>query len=286
MESKLYHANCFDIFPQIADGSVDLLLVDLPYGTTNNPWDSVLPLDKLWEQYNRIVKVDGAMIFTAAPPFDKVLAISNLDHFKYEWIWHKNKATGFLNANRQPLRAHETVLVFYRQQPTYNPQVTSGHVSMNPVYANGPEKPFEQRNYNQADQLANTDGRTTRQPRSVIDFKVHDNINPNKIHPTQKPLALMEYFIRTYSNEGDVVMDNTMGAGTTCVAAKGLSRNYIGIELEEKYYKHACAWIDAVEEGSLNYKNANDLVNVDINVPEKRSTLTSLFEDQPSTLPL
>lgn len=277
--STLYHKNCFDVFPSIPGGSIDLLLVDLPYGTTNNPWDSILPLPSLWTHYKRIVKENGAMVFTAAPPFDKVLACSNLEDFKYEWIWHKNKATGFLNANLQPLRAHENVLVFYRKQPTYNPQITSGHVPMNSVYATNP-KPFEQRNYNEATQLANTDERTTRQPRSVIDIKVHDNIS-KKFHPTQKPVALMEYFIRTYTNEGDVVMDHVMGSGSTCVAAKALNRYYIGVEKEDKYFNYANNWINETVPGSSLWKTGNDLVDNKVNVKiatASRGTLDTLFE--------
>ena len=261
MTDTIFNADCFDILPTIPTGSVDMLLVDLPYGATRNPWDSILPLDQLWLHYNRIVKEDGAMVFTSAAPFDKLLATSNLECFRYEWIWHKNKASGHLNAKKMPLRAHETILVFYRKAPTYNPQITIGHKPMNNVYGKQVIK-GEPRNYNHAHQVANTTRRTTRLPRDVLNIRVHDNIKSDKIHPTQKPLALMEYFIRTYTNEGDTVLDNTMGVGTTCVAAKSLNRRFIGIEKDAHYYQHASDWLNSTISGSALSKTTNDLLNL------------------------
>lgn len=251
VKDVLLYGDCLKVMSSLPGGCVDMLLVDLPYGTTKNPWDSIIPLNELWEHYNRIVKVNGAMVFTAAQPFDKILAASNIDNFRYEWIWHKNRATGHLNSKKMPLRAHENVLVFYRKQPTYNPQVTTGHAPMNIVRAKSIEQK-EQRNYNHADQVENTDKRTHRLPRSVLDIRVHDNIKKDKFHPTQKPIELMAYMIKTYTNEGDIVLDNTMGSGTTCAAAKMLNRHYIGIEFEKKYYDFATARVENAASGQLD----------------------------------
>ena len=251
--SKLFHGDCLEIMSTLPDGCVDMVFADLPYGTTQNSWDSLIPFDKLWEEYGRVVKEDGAIVLTAQPPFDKILACSNLKYFRYEWIWEKNKATGHLNAKKMPMKAHENVLVFYRNLPTYNPQKTVGHKPMNAVLPrdNIPE-PDKKRNYNHVDKrFGNVGGGTDRYPRDVIYFPVINNDDPLKFHPTQKPVALIEYFIKTYSNPGDIILDNCIGSGSTCIACINTDREYIGIEFEEEYYKLAQEWINSVKSNPI-----------------------------------
>jgi site-specific DNA-methyltransferase (adenine-specific) len=227
---NLHLGDCLDILPTLADNSVDMVLVDLPYGTTACKWDSIIPLDKLWEQYNRICKKDGAMVFTAAQPFTTILAASNLENFRYEWIWEKPQGTNPMNAKVMPLKSHENILVFYRKKPVYNPQMwystpysgfSSNTSKIGEVYGSAKSKHRD-----------NPEG--SRYPKTVLKFKQEKGL-----HPTQKPVELMEYLIKTYSNEGEVVLDNTMGSGTTGVACVNTNRNFIGIEMEENYYKIA-----------------------------------------------
>ena len=227
---KLLLGDCLDILPTLADNSVDMILVDLPYGTTACKWDSVISLDKLWKQYNRICKENGAMVFTAAQPFTTILASSNLENFRYEWIWEKPQGTNPMNAKVMPLKSHENILVFYRKKPVYNPQMwystpysgfSSNTSKIGEVYGNAQSKHRD-----------NPDG--SRYPKTILKFKQEKGL-----HPTQKPVALMEYLIRTYSNEGETILDNTMGSGTTGVACMNTNRNFIGIEMDENYYKIA-----------------------------------------------
>ncbi len=251
--NRLFHGDCLEVMSTLPDGCVDMVFADLPYGTTQNSWDSLIPFDKLWEAYYKIVKEDGAIVLTAQPPFDKVLSCSNLKDFRYEWIWEKNKATGHLNAKKMPMKAHENVLVFYRKLPTYNPQKTTGHKPMNAVLPrdNIPE-PDKKRNYNHVDKrLGNSGGGTDRYPRDVIYFPVINNDDQLKFHPTQKPVSLIEYFIKTYSNPGDTILDNCMGSGSTCIACINTDRKYIGIEFEEEYYNRAKQWIESVQSNPI-----------------------------------
>ena len=242
--SALYLGDCLEILPKhIEDKSIDLILCDLPYGTTNCSWDSVIDLPKLWIEYERVIKDNGAILLTAQTPFDKVLACSNLKLLRYEWIWEKTQATGHLNAKKMPMKAHENVLVFYKNLPTYNPIMTEGHIRK-VSKAKNRAACIERRNdtdniYNNeyADKVNDYDS-TIRYPRSVIQFKTDKQTS--NLHKTQKPLDLMKYFISTYTNEGMTVLDNTMGSGTTCLAAKELNRKFIGIEKEPKYYEIAC----------------------------------------------
>lgn len=234
--ATLYNADCFDIMPTIADKSIDAIICDLPYGTTNCAWDSILDLEKLWEQYTRIIKDNGVIVLFAQTPFDKVLGCSNLKWLKYEWIWEKTQATGHLNAKKMPMKAHENILVFYKKKPTYNPIKTQGH----------PRKvstAHHKRNtdtgliYGKCDNFSDYDS-TERYPRSVQVF-ASDKQKMKKwdlIHPTQKPLALLEMLVKTYTNEGDLILDNTMGSGTTNLAAELLNRKSIGIEMDAAYY--------------------------------------------------
>lgn len=226
--NKIYNEDCLEGMKRIPDKSVDMILADLPYGTTRNKWDSIIPLDLLWEQYNRVIKDNGAIVLTAQTPFDKVLGVSNLKCLKYEWIWQKTEATGFLNAKKMPLKNHENVLVFYKKQPTYNPQFTVG-------------KPYSYKkdsissdNYgdSKGTDLIVNDG--SRHPLTVQIFK-----KDKGLHPTQKPVALFEYLIQTYTNEHDTVLDNVIGSGTTAIAAINTNRNYIGFEMDTNHFNLA-----------------------------------------------
>ena len=248
--NQIYNGECLEVMSTLPDGCVDMVFCDLPYGTTQNEWDVLIPFDKLWEQDNRVVKENGAIILTAQPPFDKILACSNLEYFKYEWIWEKNKATGHLNAKKMPMKAHENVLVFYRKMPTYNPQKTIGHKPFGAVKArDNIPNPGEKRNYNHVNKTFGNDGKTTdRYPRDVQKFSVINNDSPFKFHSTQKPEEMIEYFIKTYSNHGDVILDNCMGSGSTCIACINMGRKYIGIERDREYYEIAQGWIDTYLE--------------------------------------
>ena len=260
MDSAILLGDCLSVMGDLPDDSIDMVFCDLPYGTTQNQWDSVIPFDELWSAYNRIVKENGAIILTAQSPFDKILACSNLKSLRYEWIWEKNKATGHLNAKKMPMKAHENVLVFYRKLPTYNPQKTTGH---KPFGAVKPRKnipaPKKKRNYNHMTETFGNKGNTTdRYPRSVQKFPVINNDNPLKFHPTQKPVEMIEYFIKTYSNEYDTILDNCMGSGSACIASINTNRHYIGIESNAEYYMMAERWIqnhvsvDEVAQEGLN----------------------------------
>lgn len=227
---KTILGDCLEVLPTIEDNSVDMLLADLPYGTTACKWDSVIPLDKLWKQYNRVCKKNAAMVFTSMQPFTTILAASNIDNLRYEWIWEKPQGTNPMNVKIMPLKSHENILVFYREKPTYNPQMwystpysgfSSDTAKIGEVYGNAESKHRD-----------NPQG--SRYPKTVIKHKQEKGY-----HPTQKPVGLMEYLIKTYTNEWDVVLDNTMGSGTTGVACIHTNREFIGIEKEEKYFKVA-----------------------------------------------
>jgi site-specific DNA-methyltransferase (adenine-specific) len=249
-----YLGDCLEVMSTFPDNFIDMVFCDLPYGITRNVWDTIIPLDKLWTEYNRVVKIDGAILLMAQAPFDKILACSNLSMFKYEWIWEKNKATGHLNAKKMPMKAHENVLVFYRNLPIYNAQKTEGHKPMNRVLPkNDIPAPEVIRNYGHMDKRQGNEGtQTWRWPRDVIKFPVINNDNPLKWHPTQKPVELVEYFIKTYTKKKDIVLDNTMGSGSTCVACINTGRQYIGIEMFEEYYIKANNWISS-ELGLTKY---------------------------------
>lgn len=210
----------------IPDKSIDLVLVDLPYGTTQNKWDSVIPLDKLWSQYHRIVKENGAMIFTASGLFTAQLMLSNPKEYKYNYTWVKSKSTNFLNAKKQPLRKHEDILVFYRKQPTYNPQMTEGK-----AYSKGIRKDQVTGSYGNFNPVL-VKSKGNRYPVDVLYFKTAES-EGEVVHPTQKPIALGRYLIRTFSNPGDVVLDNTSGSGSFLISALLEGRNFVGIEKNE-----------------------------------------------------
>ena len=216
---------CLDLLPGIPDKSIDLILTDLPYASTHNKWDSPIPLKSLWTEYERIIKDHGAIALTAQTPFDKVLGCSNLKLLRYEWIWQKTNPTGFLNAYRMPLKAHENILIFYKKLPTYNPQMTEG-------------RPYRYQkdsllSDNYQDEFSKTDLITnegTRMPISVLVFKKDIGI-----HSTQKPVALFEYLINTYTNPGDTVHDSCLGAGTTLEACVNLNRNCICFDMSDEW---------------------------------------------------
>ena len=243
--NSIYCGDCLDIMPQIPDNSIDMILCDLPYGTTACKWDVVIPFELLWEQYKRITKDSGVVILTASQPFTSMLVTSNIKMFRYEWVWEKSKASNFLQASYMPLKAHENILVFYKKKPTFNHQYTYGkpydaskrvsgtkYGSNTAVYNPVPNPKFRK---------VRTDGR--RNPRSIQYFKTAEN--EGKFSPTQKPIALFEYLIKTYTNEGDLVLDNCAGSGTTGVACRNLSRNFILIEKEQKYYDIILGRLDA-----------------------------------------
>ena len=226
----LRKGDCLEIMPEIADKSIDMIFTDLSYGTTQNEWDSVIDLQLLWEQYCRIIKDNGCIALWAQSPFDKILASSNLKLYRYEWIIEKTKPTGHLNAKKMPMKAHENVLIFYKNLPTYNPQKTQGH---NPVHSYI-KHTDDGSCYGKTKTGIIGGGSTERYPRDVLTFKW--DTQKTKLHPTQKPVDACKYFIRTYTNEGDTVLDNCMGSNSTGVACKELGRKYIGIEAVDKYF--------------------------------------------------
>ncbi len=228
---KLHNDDCFNIFPKLQDKSIDLVLCDMPYGTTACKWDIIIDLELMWKQLKRIVKDNAAIVLTGCQPFTSVLVTSNLKMFKYDLVWEKSHAKGHLNSKKQPLRAHESICIFYNFSPIYNPQMTTGHERK---VSNNVDRTNKQSEvYGKQKTITNYDS-TNRYPRSVQYFS--SDMQKCKLHPTQKPVALMEYLIKTYSNEGDTVLDFCMGSGTTGVACKNLNRNFIGIEKEENYY--------------------------------------------------
>lgn len=236
---KLLHGDCLEVMKKIPDESIDMILCDLPYGTTKNKWDSTINLELLWEQYNRIIKKRGCIALFAQTPFDKVLGSSNLKMLKYEWIWEKPMATGRLNCNFAPMKAHENILIFSKSAACYVKNSDNAMIYIPQMTEGKPYKAISGRastNYDtkwSKEQLTINEG--TRYPRDVQKF-AHDK---DKYHPTQKPVALLEYLIKTYTNEGEIVLDNCMGSGSTGVAAVNTNRKFIGIEKEENYFNIA-----------------------------------------------
>ena len=228
----LYHGDCLEVMPTFPPNSTDLILADLPYGTTRNAWDAVIDLPAMWECCGSVAKAAAPIVLTAQTPFDKVLGASNLGQLRYEWIWEKTSATGHLNAKRAPMKAHENILVFYKNAPTYNPQMTSGHVRK-VSSAESKRNSTNSSNYNAHRSGQPSYDSTDRYPRSVLEFATDKQ--KEALHPTQKPLSLMAYLIRTYTNAGDMVLDNCAGSGSTLIAARRQGRKAIGIEMDERY---------------------------------------------------
>ena len=237
---ELIQGDCLEKMKDILDGSIDCVITDPPYGTTACKWDSIIPLEPMWEHLKRVIKPNGAIVMTASQPFTTTLISSNMKMFKYCWVWEKGKGTGFLNAKIQPIRCIEDVAVFYSKQPIYQPQ---GLVAGD--FSNGRKsKGTTDKGLTYGAQTFHANAKFTNYPRQLLRFSgVH---KPE--HPTQKPVALMEYLIKTYTNEGDTVLDFTMGSGTTGVACKNLNRNFIGIELDPEYFKIAEKRINYAED--------------------------------------
>lgn len=228
----LMHGDCLDRMKEIPDGSVDMILTDPPYGTTACKWDSIIPLDLMWEQLKRVIKPNGAIILMANEPFTSLLVCSNLKQFKYRWDWDKVLPRGHLNAKKQPLRVIEDFCVFYAKPCLYNPQKTTGH-----------QRKVARTRYTKAGAGEQTYGREVRDtfydsderyPKNLLTFSTANQ--HGKVHPTQKPVGLMEYMIKTYTNENETILDFTYGSGTTGVACMNLDRDFIGIEMDDKYF--------------------------------------------------
>lgn len=231
---RFMFGDCLERMKEIETGSVDMILCDLPYGTTQNKWDAVIPFEPLWAEYWRVLSPQGVVALTAAQPFTSALVMSQPQHFKYPWVWRKSKVTGVLNAKRQPLRQHEDVLVFCRASPPYNAQGTE---SVSKRAATGRSKKGSSQNYGAITQTEDGtyEQTTTNWPRSVLDI----GSEGATVHPTQKPVALFEYLIRTYTNEGMTVLDNCAGSGTTAIAAERSKRRWVCIERDESYFTQA-----------------------------------------------
>lgn len=236
---ELHHGDCLEIMPLIPDKSVDMILCDLPYGTTACKWDIIIPFEKLWKQYERIIKDNGAIVLTASQPFTSALVMSNPKIFKYEWIWEKSKASNFVHVNYQPLKSHENILIFSKYPAAQNS--AKKNMVYLPIKTIG--EPYNKGKVKVTEGVL-TGGRSNivevkslngeRHPRSVIYFRTAES--EGSLHPTQKPVELFEYLIKTYTNEGETVLDNCMGSGTTGVACKMTGRKFIGIEKELKYF--------------------------------------------------
>jgi len=232
--------DCLEVIKTIEDNSIDAIITDPPYGTTACKWDSVIPFEPMWEQLNRIIKPNGAIVLFGSEPFSSALRMSNIKNYKYDWVWEKQQGANFANVNYQPFRVSETISIFgdfatsfNRKKPkNYNPQKTDGKPY---TCVSGKQKHNTLNSGSAKDGKFKTISDGKRHPRNIIKFS-HDK---DKQHPTQKPVALMEYLIKTYTNEGETVLDFTMGSGTTGVAAKNTSRNFIGIEMDDKYFKIA-----------------------------------------------
>ena len=224
--------DCLERMKEIPDGSVDMILTDPPYGTTACKWDSIIPLEPMWEQLKRIIKPNGAIVMTASQPFTTTLISSNMEMFKYCWVWEKSLSGSPVLCKVMPMKIHEDICVFYSKRPGYKPQMTTGTLRETKITAVSIEgQPLI------SSKSSNTRISNKRYPRSVQYFSNADR--KNKVHPTQKPVALMEYLIKTYTNEGEAVLDFTMGSGTTGVAAQNLNRDFIGIEMDENYFNIA-----------------------------------------------
>ena len=250
IQVQLLNQDSLEALKTISTNSIDLILCDLPYAITKNDWDSIIPLDGLFKEYKRICKDNAPIILFGAMPFTADLLIAGRDIFRFSLVWRKNKSTGHLNAKIRPMRQHEDILVFCKKSPIYNPQKSTGHKPMN--FAVNESRSLDgdfSTNYGKVKPTSSNAGSTERFPTSVLDFKIINNDDPSKIHPTQKPIELLEYLIKTFSNEKSIVLDNTMGSGSTGVAAIKTNRKFIGIELNKKFFKHASKWIKSELRG-------------------------------------
>ena len=242
---ELIQGDCLEEMAKLPDNSIDMILTDAPYGTTACKWDSIIPIEPMWKQLKRVIKPNGAIVLFGSEPFSSHLRISNLNQFKYDWIWDKINGSNFLNAKKQPLRSSEIISVFYKKPTTYNPQLIDrlkkNIRDLRTIYGDGSSTVYGATKvdymYNEGREIPLAKG----YPKNIITINNKNNeCHPSKIlHPTQKPVALMEYMIRTYTNVGETVLDFTMGSGTTGVACKNLNRSFIGIELDKEYFEIA-----------------------------------------------
>jgi len=228
--------DCLEVMKDIPDASVDAIITDPPYGTTACKWDSVIDFELMWEQLNRIIKPNGAIVLFGAEPFSSALRMSNINNYKYDWIWEKSRPTGHLNAKKQPMRKTELISLFYKKQPTYNPQGLIEGVFDN--RRPGRDNKITGKGVHGKERSDYGVSKYTNYPINILKFNNEHNVGRLK-HPTQKPILLMEYLIKTYTNENETVLDFTMGSGSTGVAAKNLNRNFIGIEQDQKYFNIA-----------------------------------------------
>ena len=234
--NKTYLGDCLELMPKyIEDKSIDMIFCDLPYGTTTLEWDSVIPFKELWSEYNRIIKTNGIIVLFGSEPFSSALRMSNIKNYRYDWKWEKSKATLHQLCKKRPMKSDEDIIVFYNKQPTYNPQMTSGEKYKG---RNNTKNHKELKGEWKIKQGSRSDNNGLRYPRTNIKIA---NENKKGMHPTQKPLSLIEYMILTYTNEGDLILDNTCGSGTTGLGAKNLNRNYIMMEQDPKYFEIAKA---------------------------------------------
>lgn len=240
---KLYNGDCLEIMKDIPDGSIDMILCDLPYGTTACKWDVVIPFDKLWEQYNRIIKDNGTISLFGSEPFSSLLRSSNIKLFRHDWIWYKDKSGNFMNCKFEPMKVHENIMIFGKKKGTYNPIMEIR------------EEKNKRRNKSRVNtsNIIHTQEFYTEKSKGNEDYKYPTSVKYfNSVrggkHPTQKPTDLLEYLIKTYTNEGELVLDNCMGSGSTGVACINTNRNFIGIELDENYFNIAKDRINAAKE--------------------------------------
>lgn len=268
--NNVFEGDCLEIMKQLPEKSIDMVLCDLPYGTTQNKWDSVIPLGGLWQQYRRIVKDDGAIVLTSQGMFTAELMVSNSKMFRYKWIWEKSKSTNFLNAKKQPLRKHEDVCVFYRKQPVYHPQMIDGL-----PYDKGIRKNQLSGSYGDFQPVyVHSDGK--RYPTDIIYFKTAES-EGKVFHPTQKPVELGRYFVRTYTNPGDIVLDNTSGSGSFLVAALLEGRNFIGIEKNENVALFKKGDIDYIAVTKQRLRDAWNSMSQDVKESLKSLNLLKEF---------
>lgn len=255
LPNNIYLGNCLELMPYIKSKSIDLIVADLPYGTTNrNKWDIIIPFDKLWEQYERIIKNNGAILLFADEPFTSELILSNRPLFKQRITWDKDRGSGFLNAKKMLMKQTEDVVLFYKKLPTYNPQMLKAQPDrIRPNSVKGENKSM---NYGEVKELKHSEdyNNTLRFPTNLIKFSsmTKECNNLNRMHPTQKPIELLEFLIKTYSNENEIILDNTCGVGSSLIAAINTKRKYIGIEQEQKYFDLSVERINKVLQNKIN----------------------------------
>jgi site-specific DNA-methyltransferase (adenine-specific) len=266
-KNTIYNDDCFNVMKDIPDGSIDMILCDLPYGTTSCKWDIILPFDLLWEQYHRIIKDNGAIVLFGSEPFSSALRMSNINMFRYDWIWQKNSSGGFATANKMPMKRHEVISVFYKKLPIYNPQFKE--------YSTSTKKRFGQNGkINRKKQVENStnqihgglslegneiDVKRGAFPTTCLFFDNLPNSNQTRLHPTQKPVALLEYLIKTYTNENETVLDNTAGSFSTAIACINTDRNYIMIEKDKEYFDIGAERIATHTKEIIRQKNKKKL---------------------------